>query len=258
MRRYSIGVFLDVFSSDQRGWEQDVQFIAGLPGVEHLELLIEYIPHSKEEIAFFTTLRDRYRLIIHATSLDLTLLSPHPVIVRASIEKLEEAYKFAQTVGAEVFTIHVGLMPKFWSERETLARLRQGIRRIQSAAGPPVCVENVSAKWSIQIPYPCTAEHFGRVAKFSSMTMDTGHFMKSGVDPLLVLKKQMPRIYDIHLHDATSSRDHLPLGQGDFPLKRFFKLLNEIGYGRFVTLEVVGRDAIRSSWRTLVSLIETV
>lgn len=256
MKTFSVGIFLDILTKKQKEWEDNLQFVAGLTNVEHLELLLEYIPQSNREIIFFNRLAKQYRLIIHAPSLDLTLLSPHQEIVQVSLEKLRQAYQFAISINAELFTIHAGQMPKFWSEATTLKKLKDSVRKIQKSKKLPVCIENLVEKWSIQIAYPSTVNHYQHVAEFSDLTLDIGHFIKSGTNPLPVLKKFSNKIQNIHLHDAGKESAHLPLGKGILNITNFLKILEEIGYDKFITIELVGKEEIRTSWNILQRLIQ--
>ncbi len=251
MRKFSIGVFLDIFTDNRSQWEDDLAFVSRLPEVEHLELLLEYIPHTDRELAFFLRLRDRHKLIVHATSLDLTLLSPHVEIRKASFQKLRQAYECSRRIGANIFTIHAGLMPKFWTERKALKILKQQLQELQTYEALPVCVENMSENWSIQIPYPSTAAHIKNVAAIAPITFDTGHFLKSGSDPLATIKQLLGKIANIHLHDGQKGKAHLPLGFGSLDLSGLVKILTRGTYNKFVTLEVVGKKEIESSWQTL-------
>ncbi len=250
MRKYSLGVFLDIFDNNKDQWKKNVAFIESLKNVEHIEILLEYLP-LEEELSFFNKLRSRYKFIIHAPFFDLTLLSPHKEIAEASIKTLQKAYDIGRLIKAEAITIHAGQMPMYLSEEKTLEMLEKNLSVIKSSASLPICIENMTEKQSIQIPFPYTITHLRTIVSFSHLTLDVGHVMKSNVDPIVVLREFSKNIYDIHLHDAINGKDHLALGEGQLDLRKFLTTLDEQNYDKFVTLEVVGKEAISKSWNVL-------
>jgi len=251
MRKYSIGLFLDIFTDKESEWLDSLEFINSLNGVEHLEILPEYIPSNKE-FNFFFNLQEQYRFIIHAASLDLTVLSPHKVINSASLSILKKSYQFGLDIGAEVFTVHAGFMPKFWKKERVKKNIANMVTELQKNGGIPICVENLAEKWSIQIPYPCTLEHIEDISRITNLTIDVGHLLKSGTDPYSVIKKYRDKICNIHLHDAVEGQDHMQLGTGDLDLDKLLLVLDKINYDGFLSIEVVGRNEIRNSWMTLL------
>lgn len=84
---------------------------------------------------------------------------------------------------------------------------------------------------------------------------DTAHLMIGGVDPVAFVREHGARIRHVHLKDvdadvaramagreithleAAARRGFLPLGQGDAPVAEVIALLDEIGYGGWMTLE---------------------
>lgn len=255
MRHYSIGVFFNVLSHKQQVWRENLNFVSRLPNVEHIELWTEYVPTSKNEIEFFIRLGQHFTFLVHAPFLDLTFLSPTQEIVDASVVKFSQAYEFAQRIDARVFTIHAGLMPSYWSEKVVLAKMKQGIKKLQGLSKMPICIENMAVKKSIQIPYPSTAAQIHNVARLSPLTLDIGHCMKGGVDPFPLLKRHVSVIDNIHIHNVRDGHDHVSLESGELNLKKFLIVLDELQYDKFLTLEVVGQKGIESSWKILQGLL---
>jgi len=251
MKKYSIGVFLNIFTDNQSEWLDNLKFINSLNGVEHLEILPEYIPSNKE-LDFFFNLQKKYRLIIHATFLDLTLLSPHQTINNESLKILEKCYQFGLSIKAEAFTMHAGYMSKFWKKEQVKNNITNMVTKLQKSKKMPVCIENLAEKWSIQIPYPCTLEHIEDVSKITNLTIDVGHLLKSGTNPYNVIEKYSNRICNIHLHDAVKDKDHMQLGTGNLDLDKLLLILDRVNYSGFLSIEVVNKDKIRNSWITLL------
>lgn len=255
MKKYSLGVFFNIFSKSQSERLENLKFVSSLKGLEHLEILSEYIPGEKET-NFFFNLRKKYRLIIHAAFLDLTVLSPHQLINDVSLNILEENYQFGIKIGAEVLTIHVGQIPKFWKEDQARKNILSLVSKLQRKGKIPVCVENMPVKRNIQIPYPCSLEHIKAVSKIAPLTLDVGHLLKSEIEPYNVIEKYANRICNIHLHDGTKGQNHLQLGTGDLDLEKILSVLDKIDYDGFLTLEVVGRKEIRKSWDRLLGTLD--
>lgn len=251
MRKYSIGVFFDVLTDNQKDWEDNLAFVNSLDEVEHIEILLEYVPTKQKEIDFFLRLAKKYTVIIHAPFMDLTLLSVHTDIVDASIKILKKAYIFSQSMGAQAFTVHAGLMPSFWKKEVVFNTLKKNISKIQEDDDLPICIENMPERKSLQMPFPSTFEDYATVGSFAGLTLDNGHFMKSNVDFIPVLEKLTEKIHDIHLHDCKKTTDHLALGTGDLNIQKVLETLEKVDYDKFLTLEVVGREEIRRSWKIL-------
>lgn len=73
------------------------------------------------------------------------------------------------------------------------------------------------------------------------ITLDTTHLGRSGIDIIDFFQKNKQKIINIHLSDYKKSilgAEHLPLGDGDLPLKEFIKNLFHEKYDGLVTLEI--------------------
>lgn len=91
-----------------------------------------------------------------------------------------------------------------------------------------------------------------------SVCLDVGHILSgfSGpIDLLGALDMCLPRLAEIHLHDAPAcgsqdeiiyGRDHRPLGDGDLDVARLFDRLSEAGYAGPVIFELTLEQALDS------------
>jgi len=91
-----------------------------------------------------------------------------------------------------------------------------------------------------------------------SLCFDTGHVLAKYPGPMAfeeALQRSLPRLAEIHLHDAyyrpqpdgTFRRDdHLPLGEGDLPLDFLLDTLKEAGFQGPVVFELTIEEAKRS------------
>jgi inosose dehydratase len=76
--------------------------------------------------------------------------------------------------------------------------------------------------------------------KLIGLCVDTGHFLRAGVDPVEVVKQFKDRVYGCHLKDVKSTgekRVFSVLGQGDLKLVDLLKLLKEAGFKGGLSLE---------------------
>ncbi|MDO8784834.1 MAG: TIM barrel protein, partial [Syntrophales bacterium] len=68
---------------------------------------------------------------------------------------------------------------------------------------------------------------------------DTGHFNVFSRTSLDVWMDELaPNLGQVHMHDNNGlADDHLPVGEGNFPFRNFFKMLQERGLNPIITLE---------------------
>ncbi len=82
----------------------------------------------------------------------------------------------------------------------------------------------------------------GRAPNFGAC-VDTGHFIRSGEDPVEALLRLGPRVHGVHLKDHESAgffASGCLLGEGKLDLIAFFRALREVGFGpdRAMSLEL--------------------
>jgi inosose dehydratase len=74
--------------------------------------------------------------------------------------------------------------------------------------------------------------------KLIGLCVDTGHFMRAGVDPLAVVKHFKDRIYEVHLKDVKSSnKSFTVLGEGDLKTVDLLRELKANGFKGGLALE---------------------
>lgn len=260
MRRYSIGVFLNVLDRNIDNWKKQVKYIEDLGRVEHVEILLEDVLLNDKEKFFLKNLLKKYHIIIHAPFMDLTILSPHKEIVKTSLSLFRKAIDIGKYLSAEVMTIHAEKYPNFWTENQAQTQTIFWTKLLARQSSFPIAVENLSLGGKTQIPYPATTKQIVQLAQALSdktaLTIDTGHLLKDRFDVYDVLKKTKDRVKNIHLHDGKQGSAHLRLGDGNLNLSKFLSLLEDLQYQWFVTLEVVGEKEILDSWRILKETVK--
>src|SRR3989344_374181 len=249
MRQYSVGVFLNIFDHNTLDWQQQMDFIKSLSGVEHIEVLLEYIPQTNSEKSLISTFLQSYKVIMHAPFMDISLLSPHDEIVHASEKILAKTIDFAQKLSAQNLTIHADRYPNFWNSKMVKERVLNSLERLSLQFTPRLCIENLSYCGKTQIAYPVMPDEIIALAQALSndigITLDIGHLLKDGYKIYGLIEKLNRQIFDIHLHDGCKGSAHLALGHGDLDLRKLLLLLRKIKYRHFLTIEVVGQTQIR-------------
>ena len=255
MRNYSIGVFLNIFNNNIDDWRQQMDFIGGLDGVEHIEVLLEYLPQTEAEKKLLLSFLNKYRVIIHAPFMYIAILSPHAEIVLASEKILKKTIIFAHELNAEVMTMHAERYPNFNSNTTAMEQVLKCLKKLAADAKFPICVENLSYCGNLQIAYPASPQDLINLAKknlpMTGITLDTGHLLKDGYELYSLIRSLRKAIFNIHLHGGRKGGAHLSLGTGDLDLEKLLSVLKEINYGNFLSLEVVGQENIKNSWNLL-------
>jgi sugar phosphate isomerase/epimerase len=89
------------------------------------------------------------------------------------------------------------------------------------------------------------------VSKFSSekfeVLLEVGHLYQMGISLSEAIQLFKHRLVDIHVHDATLEKDfrkatHLPIGRGTINFPELIRLLREVGYDGWLTLEIQGTE----------------
>ncbi len=66
---------------------------------------------------------------------------------------------------------------------------------------------------------------------------DTGHFLRTKIDPLDVVKAFGKRTYGVHLKDVKNATEFCLLGEGDLKLVEFLKALKALNYSHALAVE---------------------
>jgi sugar phosphate isomerase/epimerase len=89
------------------------------------------------------------------------------------------------------------------------------------------------------------------ISKFSSekfeVLLEVGHLYQMGISLSEAIQLFKHRLVDIHVHDATLEKDfrkatHLPIGRGTINFPELIRLLREVGYDGWLTLEIRGTE----------------
>jgi len=115
------------------------------------------------------------------------------------------------------------------------------VDKLTEEYGLPVGIHNHGPEDKLYATPDLFREHLARVSNRVGLCVDTGHFNRSGVDPLQVIDEFPDRIHGIHLKDmvkgAEGKWEDAIVGKGDLDLPGLLKKLKEIGFKGYLSLE---------------------
>ena len=263
-KKYSKGVFLYLHGrKDKKNLIESIKFINSLPGVNHVEIWIEEKLNSSE-IKFLKSSLKKYEIIIHAPWIHLSLVSPHSEVREMTVKLYLQTLKVADALKAKLVTFHCGGRTIYISKKKTAEIFVQNFKKIKNQyKGKSIfTIENVSmSQKGPQITYPgfpIDLIYLKKKLPWLNFTLDIGHVLQGGknLDSIFkFLKKYKKSILNIHLHDAVlGKKAHLALGKGDLDINKFFRILNEIGYKGYISLETISKQDTKKSWERILKL----
>jgi sugar phosphate isomerase/epimerase len=70
------------------------------------------------------------------------------------------------------------------------------------------------------------------LSDYTAFTLDIGHFVANGGDPIAMLEKHHDRIVNVHIKDRKKDDGpNMPFGQGDTPIKQVLTMMRDRKYG---------------------------
>jgi len=232
------------------------------PHVDDIEILLfevaspEDLP-DRETIDTLRELADEHRLsyTVHIP-LDLVLASADDAARLAALRTATDVIEATRRLDPWAYVIHVQ------TDRDApipvgaldswRGRAIGSLERLIEAVDDPrtLAVENLTG-----CPPAAVASLLDRVPV--SLCLDVGHVLKTGGDPLPVLRKHAPRLRVVHLHGVTDGSDHRGLAQMDpGRLRALAAWLEDSAFGGVVTVEVFAERAFFESLETLRAVLE--
>lgn len=169
-------------------------------------------------------------------------LSHHDPAVRARrLACVDAALDLAAAVGAETVSVtsgrpetdHPPEASAAWfveSLGEVCARAADRGLKIGIEFEPGLVVENSTETKAIidAVGHPALGAN-----------LDLGHAICAGEDPVAAIERLAGRIWNVHLEDIKARKHyHLVPGDGDVDFPRLIGALEQVGYDRFVTVEL--------------------
>ncbi|MBI4999278.1 sugar phosphate isomerase/epimerase [Candidatus Gottesmanbacteria bacterium] len=223
-------------------------------GVNHIEIFLEYLPNTKE-LQFLKQKLSSYQKLIHAPIVNLSLISQWEEVRKVYFKIMDKVLRLSQELEAKVVTCHVGPRPFFIKPTEAQKIVLKEFPPLFKK-GVNLAFENMPPSTGVRLGYPLLSEleSLGEKDPRVFFCLDVGHAIRNEEEWEKFLRKQTSRIVNIHLHDAKGDDDHLKLGSGTLNLDKFLKVLEEIHYSGYLTLEVLGENKdIAASWKILTA-----
>lgn len=237
--------------------------IARKLGFDYVEFSLNYPwPErlSESDVLLLKNLNKDYKLDIafHAPLGGIDLCYPRKDVSEVSLKIFSESLEFAKSFSPLYFNFHLATDIPTWKcsdiKKEMIENARDSVSRIARTAdsyGIRLTLENNSRKMFSNIKE--LKPFLNNRLKFC---FDAGHAARAGggkaekiLEWIKAFKKEM---LVLHLHDASSETDHLPLGEGNLPFERIFESVKKTNC-RHILIElqrgVNGRDVVEKDFR---------
>ncbi len=116
------------------------------------------------------------------------------------------------------------------------------VDRLAEEYGIPAAIHNHGPEDKLYAKPEMFREHLSQTSKWIGLCVDTGHYLRSRVDPLAVIDEFPDRIHGMHLKEMVRDEQtgrwiDLIVGTGELNLVELFTRLKKIGFSGFCSLE---------------------
>ncbi len=223
-------------------------------GVDGLELLVE-IRTSDKNIQEIKEIAEKHKIPVLSIHQSLDSFG------NISLNEIERLCHIANVFSAKVIVLHAYALGEKLFNKEFITSLKELQKKHTVSFG----VENMPKSYfSFNRPYTWKGKEFSSTVDKTglSMTFDTTHLAQVGEDICEFYLKNKERIAVIHLSDykkhwlnsklLLQNGTHLALGEGELPIVKFIKLLNETNYSGLITMEINSNlEGLCNSARTI-------
>lgn len=253
------GLFLHITSHDKNKWAKDIENFNNFQCLDFIEIWMEEIDLNDDEIIWLKQKLYHYEIIIHAPFINLTLVSIHKSINRATIDILQKSIDISKQLNAKVITMHGGAFPLFLDQHTVRETFVTNFQQLMNYAEDKIeiTIENISMKKTTQISYPALLDELSEIQSSIpniNFTLDVGHCIQNNDEFINFLVKNKEYIKNIHLHNAIKKGNaHFGFNKkGDLKLQDFLNSLKDINYSNFLSVEVLDKQDIKKSWEVLL------
>jgi len=157
-------------------------------------------------------------------------------ILEDELFKIESVAKFASELGAEHLVMGGGAVRSSGIREEDFEKLAKGLDKVVKIAEKYNLVTSYHPHLGSMVESP---EQLERLVKHTDIYLcpDTAHIEAGGGDPVEFLRKYKDRIKYVHLKDYQSG-EFLPLGEGKQNFDQMIKILNDMNYDGWITVEL--------------------
>ena len=141
-------------------------------------------------------------------------------VVNISDRDPEDVLDFASEVGVRYVSVDFDPLDRQIQEKACEIAQEAGVRLAIHNHGPG---HHFATPDDIKPILDSTCEAMG-------VCIDTGHFLRSGVDPLSAIVSLSPRVYAVHLKDFVDEKKEVPPGDGRLDMPGIVHALRSGGY----------------------------
>lgn len=169
----------------------------------------------------------------------LSIHQPLGDVFGINYKEIKKLFEFADTLSARIIVLHLPTIGNSIFDRSFVQDLKNLEKKYKIIIG----IENSpkSILFLFNKFYWRDKEFINAVEKSDfKINLDTTHFGRSGINIIDFFQKNKQRIISIHLSDFdySTKKQHLPLGFGDLPIKKFIQLLKTENFNGPITLEI--------------------
>jgi sugar phosphate isomerase/epimerase len=204
-------------------------------------MIVDRYPKEKIRDIMETTIRNTYQREMAEQVFGPSLADPDNGLRAWRIKYTKTCIDMAASLGATNISITSGRMKSDCPPADAKKIFTQSLKELigygekkKISIGleyePGLLLEN--AEETIEIINDIDSPYLG-------VNLDIGHSVVAGENPVETVKLMGSRILNIHLEDISRKKHyHLIPGEGDIPLRDVCNSLLDIGYNRFVTIEL--------------------
>lgn len=249
-----LGVFLNITTHEREEIERRIAFVQSLPGMHHVEVWLEHGLWNDDDSRWLRQKLEGKTILVHAPFINFTLVARHDSINQASLRELEKASDQAALLGAKVMTVHIGRKPNYLSDEQArelaISYLTSLLAYVRGRF--LLAIENLPPTTGTTLRYPVTLAESAKILDAVPglmMTVDIGHCIQNNEPYAEFFSSYAPRIANVHVHNAEKrGRAHFGFTEkGDLDLSKLKNLLDRVGYKGYISIEVMGEEAIQAS-----------
>jgi len=197
-------------------------------------------------------------IIFHLPSWEINVSAYEKAVREKSIEETKKTMKIAKYIGVKKVVLHPGSFvsfPDIYASFPEVVReiCKKSVNELMSFSKKlnlELCLENLP----FGAPFFTRPEEFDYFIKNGAyLTIDTGHSITVGINPVIFIDRFQKKIKHVHFVDGFKGGEdnHYPIGSGELDYKKFLDKLINIDYEEIVILELVSRDDVIKSMNLL-------
>ncbi|MCX8151270.1 MAG: sugar phosphate isomerase/epimerase [Candidatus Bathyarchaeota archaeon] len=187
----------------------------------------------------------RVKFTLHAPFADINIASPSKPLLKASIKRLTQSIRHANTINAELLVIHPGSktgISMFYPQADWKQNV-QSLKTLHAIAddyGVKLTIENLPEKYGYLMNSPTSFQRLYNDTNLTTgITLDLGHAnLENQIDSFL--KETPNQLIHLHASDNLGEFDqHLGVGYGSINWQHIVSVLKQNGFNGIIMTEAV-------------------